>query len=77
MADGMTITPIDSIHVPAAHKRITLTYTALSLAVPERIRFRYFLEGFDPQWSWRPALLAKLFTRIWACVPTSSTFSQQ
>ena len=26
-------------------------YTGLSLAVPERIRFRYFLEGFDSSWS--------------------------
>jgi signal transduction histidine kinase/ligand-binding sensor domain-containing protein len=50
-ADGVAISPIDSMHVPAAHKRITVAYTALSLAVPERIRFRYFLEGFDRQWS--------------------------
>jgi hypothetical protein len=51
IADGMAITPMDSIRVPATHKRITFAYTALSLAVPERIRFRYFLEGFDRQWS--------------------------
>ncbi|HEY3619767.1 MAG TPA: two-component regulator propeller domain-containing protein [Candidatus Sulfotelmatobacter sp.] len=50
-ADGIAITPIDSIRVPADHKRITFAYTALSLAVPERIRFRYFLENFDRQWS--------------------------
>jgi signal transduction histidine kinase/ligand-binding sensor domain-containing protein len=51
MADGTALTPIDSIRVPAAHRRITFAYTALSLAVPERIRFRYFLEPFDRQWS--------------------------
>ncbi|MGO9084631.1 MAG: two-component regulator propeller domain-containing protein [Candidatus Sulfotelmatobacter sp.] len=51
LADGTVISPIDSIRVPAAHKRIRFVYTALSLAVPERIRFRYFLEGFDRQWS--------------------------
>ena len=49
--DGIAISPIDSMRVPAAHKRITVAYTALSLAVPERIRFRYFLEGFDRQYS--------------------------
>jgi len=51
VADGTAMTPINSIRVPAAHKRITFVYTALSLAVPERIRFRYFLESFDRQWS--------------------------
>lgn len=64
MADGMTITPIESIHVPAAHKRITLTYTALSLAVPERIRFRYFLEGFDRQWSESSAAREAVYTNL-------------
>src|SRR5262249_29238347 len=51
VSDWTAITPIDSIHIPAAHKRIRFVYTAVSLAVPERIRFRYFLEGFDRQWS--------------------------
>ena len=64
MADGMAITPIDSIHVPAAHKRITFAYTALSLAVPERIRFRYFLEGFDRQWSEPTAAREAVYTNL-------------
>jgi signal transduction histidine kinase len=50
-ADGTAINPIDYLRIPAAHKRITFAYTALSLAVPERIRFRYLLDGFDRQWS--------------------------
>ena len=29
---------------------LTLRYTALSLAVPQRVRFRYQLEGFDKTW---------------------------
>jgi signal transduction histidine kinase len=64
MADGVAITPIDSIRVPAAHKRITFTYTALSLAVPERIRFRYFLEGFDRQWSEPSAAREAVYTNL-------------
>jgi signal transduction histidine kinase/ligand-binding sensor domain-containing protein len=63
-ADGMAITPIDSIRVPAAHKRITFAYTALSLAVPERIRFRYFLEGFDRQWSEPSAAREAVYTNL-------------
>jgi len=50
-ADGVVINPKDSMRVPASYKRITFSYTALSLAVPERIRFRVFLDGFDRQWS--------------------------
>jgi signal transduction histidine kinase/ligand-binding sensor domain-containing protein len=64
MADGMAITPIDSIRVPAARKRITFAYTALSLAVPGRIRFRYFLEGFDPQWGQPSATREAVYTNL-------------
>jgi signal transduction histidine kinase/ligand-binding sensor domain-containing protein len=64
MADAMAITPTDSIRVPAAHKRITFAYTALSLAVPERIRFRYFLEGFDRQWSEPTAAREAVYTNL-------------
>jgi ligand-binding sensor domain-containing protein/signal transduction histidine kinase len=64
MADGTAITPIDSIRVPAAHKRITFAYTALSLAVPERIRLRYFLEGFDRQWSEPSAAHEAVYTNL-------------
>jgi signal transduction histidine kinase/streptogramin lyase len=64
MADGMAITSIDSIRVPAAHKRITFAYTALSLAAPERIRFRYFLEGFDRQWSEPSAARDAVYTNL-------------
>jgi signal transduction histidine kinase/ligand-binding sensor domain-containing protein len=64
MADGTAITPFDSIRVPAAHKRITFAYTALSLAVPERVRFRYFLEDFDRQWSEPSAAREAVYTNL-------------
>ncbi len=31
-------------------KKVEFHYTALSFSVPSRVRFRYRLEGFDPQW---------------------------
>ncbi len=40
-----------SVRIPPSPRRITFEYTGLSLAVPGRIRFRYFLEGFDSSWS--------------------------
>jgi len=63
-ADGVAINPIDSTRIPAARKRITFAYTALSLAVPERIRFRYFLEGFDHQWSEPNAVREAVYTNL-------------
>jgi signal transduction histidine kinase/ligand-binding sensor domain-containing protein len=64
MADGTAIARIDSMRVPAGHKRITFVYTALSLAVPERIRFRYFLKGFDRQWSEPSATREAVYTNL-------------
>ncbi len=50
-ADGKAIDLGSPVRTPASPKRITFSYTGLSLAVPERVRFRYFLEGFDHSWS--------------------------
>src|SRR5262249_20787907 len=38
------------IALPARTKNIRIEYTALSLAIPERVRFRYMLEGSDSKW---------------------------
>lgn len=63
-ADGTAISPVDYLRIPAAHKRITFAYTALSLAVPERIRFRYLLDGFDRQWSEPSAAREAVYTNL-------------
>jgi signal transduction histidine kinase len=40
-----------AIRIPSARRRITVTYAGLSLTAPERVRYRYQLEGFDRAWS--------------------------
>ena len=35
------------VQIPPSPRRITFEYTGMSLAVPERIRVRYFLQHFD------------------------------
>jgi signal transduction histidine kinase len=65
-ADGSPIDAGDPVHVPASHKRITFSYTGLSLAVPERVRFRYFLEGFDRAWSEPVANREAVYTNLGA-----------
>jgi ligand-binding sensor domain-containing protein/signal transduction histidine kinase len=50
MAVSLThsLTPL---RVPPGKHRLDFRYTALSFSAPERIRFRYRLEGLDPRWS--------------------------
>jgi signal transduction histidine kinase len=37
--------------LPASIKNLRIDYTALSLSIPERVRFRYKLEGIDKDWN--------------------------
>jgi signal transduction histidine kinase/ligand-binding sensor domain-containing protein len=51
--DGRSLLETDAVNKllrPNA-KILRFDYTALSLTAPERVRFRYRLEGFDPEWS--------------------------
>ncbi|WP_426337863.1 two-component regulator propeller domain-containing protein [Pseudoduganella sp. S-14] len=38
------------LRLPVGQRDLRITYTALGLAIPERLRFRYKLEGFDQHW---------------------------
>jgi len=50
-ADDRAI-PTGAVHeIPAGAQRVTFTYAGVSLAVPERVRYRYLLDGFDRGWS--------------------------
>jgi signal transduction histidine kinase len=49
-ADGRQYAPTPGLRLPPLTRDITIDYTALSLVAPEKIRFRYQLEGQDPQW---------------------------
>ena len=50
-ADGTPVELTDTLVIPAGRRRVSLAYAGLSLSVPERVRYRYRLEGFDPDWS--------------------------
>lgn len=39
-----------AVELPAGTRNLRIRFTALSLSIPERVRFRYMLEGFDSQW---------------------------
>jgi len=63
-ADGLPIRIASPTRVPPSPRRIEITYTALSLASPERIRFRYFLDGFDQNWSAPVATREAVYTNL-------------
>lgn len=63
-SDGNSIDLGDSIQAPSPHKRITFRYTGVSLAVPERIRFRYILDNFDRNWSEPTAAREAVYTNL-------------
>lgn len=63
-ADGRFFAPENYLRIPAPHRRITLNYTALSLAAPERIRFKYKLDGYDQDWSDATAAREAVYTNL-------------
>jgi len=63
-ADGTPINSTSLLRVPASQKRITFAYTGLSLAIPERVRFRYFLDSFDRTWSSPVAEREAVYTNL-------------
>ncbi len=63
-ADNNTIDLATSVRIPPSPRRITFEYAGLSLAVPGRIRFRYFLEGFDRSWNQPVAAREAVYTNL-------------
>jgi len=50
-ADGSPVELGPSIRIPSARQRIVFSFVGLSLGIPERVKFRYKLDGFDHDWS--------------------------
>ncbi len=63
-ADSNTANLAPIVQIPPSPRRITFEYTGLSLVAPERIRFRYFLEGFDSSWSQPVAAREAVYTNL-------------
>jgi len=50
VADDRTYSTFLPARLPALTRNIRFDYTALSLSIPERARFRYKLDGLDSKW---------------------------
>jgi signal transduction histidine kinase/ligand-binding sensor domain-containing protein len=49
-ADGQTYDASNGLRLPAGVRNLSFEFTALSLVVPEKVRFRVKLEGQDKDW---------------------------
>ena len=63
-ADGRVYSPSESVALPQLTQNIRIRYTSPILSIPERVRFRYRIEGIDSGWqdagSRREAFYTKL-----------------
>jgi signal transduction histidine kinase len=48
--DGRERPPSDTVSIPPGSRGLEIDYTATSLSLPERVRFRFRLEGEDQTW---------------------------
>ena len=64
LVDGHAVPVTDSVKVPPGGGMLELHYTATSLLVPERVRFRYRLEGYDQDWVEAGARRVAYYTRV-------------
>ena len=40
-----------ALDLPPGEGKLEIQYTSLRLAAPERLRFRYWMEGFERDWT--------------------------
>jgi signal transduction histidine kinase/sugar lactone lactonase YvrE len=62
-ADGSPV-GLTETTIPPRPGRITLAFAALSLSAPDRVRFRYRLDGFDRDWSEPVSERQAVFTNL-------------
>ena len=48
--DDQTVSANGEVVVGPGRRHVEIDFTACSLRAPERVAFRYKLEGFDAQW---------------------------
>jgi signal transduction histidine kinase len=63
-ADGAPVDLGRAVNIPSSRRRITFAYAGLSLSTPERVRFRYRLDGFDSDWSQPVATREAVYTNL-------------
>jgi PAS domain S-box-containing protein len=63
-ANGRQTGSLTNLVLPPRTTELQIGYTALSLSVPEKVRFRYRLEGVDDDWQDAGTRRAAFYTRL-------------
>ena len=63
-ADGKSFSDPSSIELPARTQSLLIDYTATSLLIPQRVRFRYRLDGIDSEWQEAGTRREALYSRL-------------
>jgi signal transduction histidine kinase/ligand-binding sensor domain-containing protein len=64
LTNGKTYAGTNDLKLPAHTERLVFDYTALSLAIPERVLFRYKLDGVDSDWQDAGTRRQAFYTRV-------------
>ncbi|HET6168827.1 MAG TPA: two-component regulator propeller domain-containing protein, partial [Terracidiphilus sp.] len=54
----------DVVRIPAGHGHFAFDYAGLSFTAPQKVRYRYMLEGFDHEWTNAGARRTAYYTNI-------------
>ena len=63
-ADGRLLATAGGVRVPPGPRRVSFAWSGVSLAAPERVRFRYRLDGFDSHWSEPVAVAEAVYANL-------------
>ncbi len=56
--------PDSMVRIPAGHVHFEFDYAGLSFVAPQKVRYRYMLEGFDKAWTEAGARRTAYYTNI-------------
>ena len=62
--DGAEFDLKNHVRIPPRPQRIAFRYAGLGLSIPDRVRFRYMLEGFDRGWNEPSAAHEAVYTNL-------------
>jgi signal transduction histidine kinase/streptogramin lyase len=63
-ADGVLLPAVAGLRLPPGPDSVRIDYTALSLALPQRVRFQFLLDGVDRQWQDAGTRRAAYYTKL-------------
>jgi diguanylate cyclase (GGDEF)-like protein len=64
LADGIELGPSAEVALPGGTSRIEIGFAGIAFVMPQRVRYRYRLEGFDNDWVERGSQRNAVFTNL-------------